>query len=238
MKINFCSIYKLAIATAVAAAVVVIPTVAQAAFQMKLTSTLAGSMTVVDGGGGDISGSSGSILFVGSFGGFDFQINSGLSKPLIGTAANPMMQLTYTLHRDVAGPTDTLSIEVSDTGFGPAPKALSTTFGGTNSASTTSTTVFGAGVDNALYNYSLSNTLGTFSSLSFSQDGSFNVPSAAAYSLSIKSTIVSTGATSNMGGTAKLFAAAVPEPTTFAMFGFGALGLVVAARRRRQVAAV
>ncbi len=35
-----------------------------------------------------------------------------------------------------------------------------------------------------------------------------------------------------------LSAVAVPEPTTLAMFGFGALGLVVAARRRRQVAAV
>lgn len=224
--------FKLTLATVVAAVVLAMPTQANAAFVMKLTSSSAGVKTITDGGGDDSAGAAGQITFLGGWGAFSIQVDTGLTKPILGTAANPAMDLNYVVVRTGGTTLETLTIEISDTDYTRSPTKARVNFGGTNGLTNSTTSSATAGIDYQNLNFvtdDASISLGTFGSGAFAAANSFGINAPGVYSLTIGVTISSTGPTSASGN----LALAVPEPASFAMWGIGALGMMFAFKRRQ-----
>jgi hypothetical protein len=79
-------------------------------------------LIIVDGGAGDsFAGVPGTIAFVGSYGVFTINVTSGVSKPSIGSAANPQLSLDT---QSVSSGAGTLYIQFSDDDFGPLSPSL------------------------------------------------------------------------------------------------------------------
>ena len=58
----------------------------------------AGDVIVQDNGAGDaLSGTAGAISIAGSVGGLSIVVNTSQSKPLLGSATSPQMDMTYTV---------------------------------------------------------------------------------------------------------------------------------------------
>ena len=81
---------------------------------------------ITDGGAGDLSLLPGQIVFGGTVGTFDVVVEIGVSKPILGSAAFPVMTLassvttTPFLHTALS----TLTIKLTDTDFGPSASPL------------------------------------------------------------------------------------------------------------------
>jgi hypothetical protein len=108
----------------------------EAAFKVRVTSANFGSVTIADAfplpSLTDASALEGRIRFEVVFGGITtITGNSANSKPLVGSAAVPIMTVNWEVLQ-TAGAADTITIEVTDTNFQPAPVGgLSATIGGT-----------------------------------------------------------------------------------------------------------
>jgi len=234
---------KLALCLVAVAALLGLATPAQATFQMRITSSTAGTIVIDDGDTGaavghaaDISAISGVILFSGSWGAYNIQVNTGESKPVLGSAASPHMDLSYSVNRTIAGAAETLSIEISDMGFTSSPTSLNMLYGGTNGAGTTSTYLAGTGLNNALYNTGdASGTIGPEPTGAYSGTGSFAVPnnSGNPYSLTLKVTINNNGSAGISSGDAELNPAPAPAGLVLALTGLPVLGIGAWLRRRR-----
>src|SRR5687767_366731 len=86
---------------------------ASAGLQMRLTSG-ATIITVIDQGAGDLSPNVGQILFVGEVGPvFTFNVHAGVSKPVLGDAANPHLDLQATAFTFDGGGLSTLTVELT-----------------------------------------------------------------------------------------------------------------------------
>jgi hypothetical protein len=104
-------------------------TSARADFEIQLSEAGYGTKTITDGGSGDVNPNTGAITYFGSFGTFSFTITTSESKPLIGSASNPQMDLNFLVNSSAAG---TLTIMASDTDFTPVPAGgFSLAVGGT-----------------------------------------------------------------------------------------------------------
>lgn len=217
----------------VAAAVALLSSnTADAGFQLKFTNG-ANTLIVNDGGINDSNANSGGIELGGTpftFAGFSIKVTAGSSKPSVGSAANPTMDLQYTVTRGAG--VGSLTIELTDTGFTWTPNSMNLSVGGTN---LTSSQLFSAGASssNTMYDMSSASTsIGAFSGSSFSGDKDFGYAGASPYALTLKTILTFTNSTSKAFGSMTL-TSAVPEPASMAVWGLGALGLVVA-RKRRQ----
>lgn len=217
---------------------------AQAGFEMQIISSTAGTKTITDGGVGDANVAvPGEIIFIGSWGGFDLQVNTGDSKPVIGSAAAPQLDLSYKVTRTTAGAAETLTIQISDTDFTASPMPMNLNYGGTNGPGTTSSAVGGTGLSNALYNTGDASTTvptsGTFgASAAFSGSGTFTVPNngGSNYSLTVAVTLTNDGSAGVSSGDAHLTSAPAPAGLVLALTGMPALGLGAWVRRRRVAA--
>ena len=78
-------------------------------------------ITVVDNGLGDQNGAIGGILVETNVGVWNLAISSALTKPLFGSATDPVMDLGVTAFSTAAG---SLRLIFSDNGFGPATGLL------------------------------------------------------------------------------------------------------------------
>jgi hypothetical protein len=177
----------------------------------------------------------GGINFSTSAFGFTLLVNTSQSKPIIGSAAAPQLDLTYTATSGAAG--GTVFLFASDTDFlGLGSKTLELTNGGTNSGgSGTITARAWGGTNNTALSFSGANllcTLGPQSGASFSGGISCPLtPAVSPFSLTIGVAITRTTAGTTTGDANF---ATVPEPATMAVFGLGMLGAGIAARRRRR----
>ena len=194
---------------------------------------------VLDNGAGDTIGAAGAASTSLSAFGYSLVVNTSQSKPIIGSATAPQLDLNF-----AATTNDSLAhsifLFVSDTDFLTGGfDAL--TIGGTNSGG--SGTVTGrawGGSNNTALSFSPANLLGligpeTGASFAGSTNGSFN-PAANPFSLTIGAAINrSTAGTST--GDLNFSVAAVPEPSTWAMMlvGFGGIGF---AMRRKKTPAL
>ena len=233
--------YKLALATAVAAALMVVPTAAHAGFQLKITSSLGGgTLTVNDNnlllGSHDDTrelelGEIG--LDTAIFGGYTISLSGGSSKPSLGSAGQPALALSYVVVRNSNGAAGTVTIEITDTGFTKAGNMFIVDTGGTNSKTTT-TVKSGAGLNDVMYNQASSSAVAASSLSNFGIGSTFGIGSNGGnpYSLTIKAVIVDSGKKGN-NGTGNIQLSGVPEPASLAMWGFGALGMMIV-RKRRQ----
>lgn len=184
-----------------------------------------GDILVADGGVGDSAGLSGIILAAGTVGGYGFALNTSQTKPAFGSAANPSINLTYSLNGNgniwlYAGDTDF-------TGQGNATLTVNST-----TASQT-TTAWGMGGDDNLVDGNGLNLSPAFITIGPTA-GVFNVTltdgpvGAAPYALAVGIEVnrVTQGTSA---GDATL---TVPEPATMGLFGLALFGLGGIARRR------
>jgi hypothetical protein len=89
---------------------------ARASFVLTLDDGIHPSISIEDGGAGDGSAKEGAISWMGSLGVWTLNFDTGLSKPAIGSASQPSMDLDFVAISSAAG---SLTITLSDTGFGP-----------------------------------------------------------------------------------------------------------------------
>jgi hypothetical protein len=176
-------------------------------------------------------------------GGFTFNVTTGLTKPVLGSAATPNMDLNSIDIKSTGG-TNTLILGFSDTDFTAAPASLQGLFGGTLTAPAGSTVtaeayfdtgndLFGPPAGNPGNGGTFSFAIGPFGPGAFSGTASGPGPLTQPYSLTQYIKLKVTGV-STFSGDFEL--QAVPEPTSVALLAGVLLTTGVALRRRLRKA--
>src|SRR5664279_3706582 len=115
------------IAMAIGLLVAVCPGRTHAAATFSLFDGVNPLITVVDNGPGDFSPQTGAITVSTNVGVWNLAIATALTKPLSGSAINPVMDLSFQANSTAGG---SLRLVFSDNGFGPAAGLLAATITG------------------------------------------------------------------------------------------------------------
>lgn len=173
--------------------------------------------TITDGLAGDVNSAAGAITFVGSIGNWNINVTTGLTKPAVGTATLPVMDLSSV---DVSTGKGTLLIKFIDDGFGPSSGSLISSVGGTTPGTVSFET---------LLNGSPINSFGPFSGPAFSASTAVGASLASNSTLEMDASITHAGS----GTTSFDYTNDVPEPGMLLMLGTGLVGLAFFRIRRR-----
>ena len=192
---------------------------------------------VTDNGVADTSGVLGAISFSTAAFGYTFLVNTSQSKPVVGNAAAPQLDLTFTATSSGAG--GNVFLYASDTGFTLSSGSSLLTVGGTNSGSSGSVTgrAWG-GSNNTALSFSGANLIGsaigplTGATFAGSSSAAFT-STASPYSLTIGTAVFRTSAGTTTGDL-NLQISPVPEPSTWALMLMGPAMVGFVARRRRR----
>lgn len=87
---------------------------AHAVLMLSLDDGNGNAVTVTDDGVGDIYPNAGTVTYLGPVGSWFINATTGISKPIIGSADNPEMDLNSV---NVSGGSGTLTIKLTDTDF-------------------------------------------------------------------------------------------------------------------------
>jgi hypothetical protein len=198
----------------------------QAAATLSLYDGVNPLISVADNGPGDVFRTTGVICVQTNVGVWYLSISSAVTKPLFGSATEPVMDLLIQANASGAG---TLRFTFSDDDFGPATGALSATVDGhviTGAAATLSSDVYadpGNGVGAQTIQIASTGTL----LLPGVATGSGLLGLSAPYSLTQDVLLNASGATMI---SADASFEVIPEPTAA---GLVVLGLAMCANRRR-----
>ena len=165
-----------------------VATQAQAATIIELSDGV-DTVTVTDGGFGDLSATPGVVVFSGAVGVFDVNVTTGLSFPLLGSLSEPVMDLNSV--NVSSGSAGTLTVKLTTTDYtGPLIADTTLDTGGTTNGSITVESF--VDTSNAAFGTATpTGTLGVFSDGAFS-GSTFSSPGIfdSLYSATIVATIV------------------------------------------------
>jgi hypothetical protein len=235
------TLQRFASAAAVCAVTLFVSAPAHAVFVARICNDLqclgGDDFIIQDNTAGDTIAATGAISFATSAFGYSLLVNTAQSKPMVGSAGTPQLDLTFAATSTAAA--GNVFLYVSDTNFTLGNGSFVLTLGGTNSGGDGS--VQGrawGGTSNTEFQFSGANLLASIGPLTTAAfSGSATGPFAAAsnpYSLTIGTTISRTTAGTSTGDL-NLQISPVPEPSTWALMLIGpALVGFVAQRRRRK----
>jgi hypothetical protein len=191
---------------------------------------------IQDNAAGDTVAAAGAISFSTAAFGYTFLVNTSQSKPMIGSAAAPQLDLSFAATSD--GTAGNVFLYASDTGFTLAGGSSLLTLGGTNSGgSGTLTGRAWGGTSNTALQFSGANLIGSLAGVTGptfagSVAGTF-ASVVTPYSLTIGMQITrATAGTSS--GNLNLQISAIPESSTWALMLTGAVLVGFVSRRRRR----
>jgi PEP-CTERM motif-containing protein len=205
---------------------------AQAIPMLRLTTSAGGNVTVADGDANDQLAADGVVLFTGSLPGWAVNITSGLSKPAVGSAEAPLLDLASVNLSSSFGTSGSIDIWLTDTDFTAIPTQASvlSAIGGTTSGTISYQTFFDPS-NTPFGTANLLTSVGPFGSAAFSSTADATLSSTDPFSLTLLVSITHDGSSpyqlTSFDATVK-----VPEPSTLPLFGIGSLALALAARRR------
>jgi hypothetical protein len=181
------------------------------------------TVNVNDNGLGDMSGMSGVVLWSGAIGAFNVSVNTGLTKPVLGSPTSPNMDLGFVAN--AVGPGN-LTITFSDDGF-TYTGSLTDIFGGT------------AGTNSLVTNSVLENgtsfiSQGPFSPGAFSATSSALVSLVPADVLAVRVNITTTGAGVSSGDK-NVFANVPDSGWSISLLGAAMLGIVAIRKKFHSV---
>jgi hypothetical protein len=191
---------------------------------------------VQDNMAGDTIGMMGAISFSTSAFGYNLLVNTSQSKPVLGSAAAPQIDLTFSATS--LGAATNVFLYASDTDFTLNGGVFTLGLGGTNSNESGSVQGRGwGGTSNTEFQFSGANLLasiGPLTGMTFNgiASGAF-APSANPYSLTIGATI-NRGTAGTSTGDLNLQITPIPEPSTWALMLMGPALIGFVARRRRS----
>jgi hypothetical protein len=180
---------------------------------------------VTDNGAGDTIAGTGAINFSVAAFGYSLVVNTSQSKPVIGSALQPQLDLTFT-----ATGTGTIFLYAGDTDFLLSPANFTLSLAETSSGGSGAVTgrALGGSTNNALtFSPLLASIPLSGAAASGTATGTY-VPSVNPYSLSIGVQIVRTTAGTTTGDL-NLSTTPVPEPMSLVLLGSG---LLAVGRRR------
>ncbi len=183
---------------------------------------------VTDGGAGDLApGVAGNITFTGALGGFAFILNASQSKPALGSAASPVINIDYSGTSLGAASAYLYASDTDFTGVGMATVHSNASVPDPNI--TTTSYLYGG---NSNLNLDLSNLLVTIGPVAADFDlNGIGGPVGAVTPYSLTAGVLVSRASA--GGVSGDVTALVPEPASMALFGIGLVGAGFAGRKRR-----
>ena len=195
---------------------------------LRLTTSAGGDVTVKDGDVTDQMAANGVVLFNGSLAGWAINITTGLSKPAVGSATAPLLDLNSV--NLSSSSTGSIDIWLTDTDFTALPSATAVlaAIGGTTSGTVSYQTFFDSS-NTPFGTASLLTSSGPLAPPAFSSNKYGTLSSTDPFSLTLLVSITHDAAyeLSSFDATVK-----VPEPDTVLLLAIGSLALVLAARRR------
>jgi len=191
---------------------------------------------IQDNAVGDTVPSTGAMSFSTAAFGYSFLVNTSQSKPMLGSAAAPQLDLNFTATS--SGTAGNVFLYTSDTGFTLGSGSALLTLGGTNSGG--SGTVTGrawGGTSNTALQFSGANLISSLVGLTgptFAGSVTSTLASVVnPYSLTIGMQITRASAGTSTGNL-NLQVSVIPEPSTWATILMGAALVGFVARRRRR----
>lgn len=194
-----------------------------------------GSDTIFDQGVGDADPTVGSVVRLGGMGGWNVNVTTGISKPVLGSSTGALVDLN-SINISSTGTTDTLTIEFWDFDFnGSGLRPFTTAIGGTlNNVGINWLACIDINNGTNCTDFLTSGADSSLSSSSFAMDDFDEVLLDASYSVGLRAQIFAIQSGVSASTSFDFEVEEVPLPAAAWLFGSGLLGLVGAARKKAK----